>query len=196
MAVAAPDGYVEDPEQDAAGRDEIREHHKRISMAGRNREIDIIKLNGSIELAPLLGLTDVIVDIVETGSTLQGKPFESDRRIPRISVRGSLRIKRVLNLKMPSSASMMHEIKGADQMSRFLSSKYARLSSRTRRESSQRVLEEADQAQYQRESIRTGAGGRTWRSTMAEVEQAASFTRNRRAAPLTDAAAGILRRGS
>ena len=39
--------------------------------AGRNREIDIIKLNGSIELAPLLGLTDVIVDIVETGSTLR-----------------------------------------------------------------------------------------------------------------------------
>ena len=79
------------------------------------------KLNGSIELAPLLGLTDVIVDIVETGSTLQGKPFESDRRIPRTSVRGSLRIKRVLNLKMPSSADMMTEIKGADEMSRFLS---------------------------------------------------------------------------
>ncbi len=35
-----------------------------------SREIDIIKLNGSIELAPLLGLSDVIVDIVETGKTL------------------------------------------------------------------------------------------------------------------------------
>ncbi len=33
--------------------------------------IDIIKLNGSIELAPLLGLSDVIVDIVETGTTLR-----------------------------------------------------------------------------------------------------------------------------
>ena len=43
--------------------------------AGRNREIDIIKLNGSIELAPLLGLTDVIVDIVETGSTLRENHF-------------------------------------------------------------------------------------------------------------------------
>lgn len=40
-------------------------------FAGRNRQIEIIKLNGSIELAPLLGLTDVIVDIVETGITLQ-----------------------------------------------------------------------------------------------------------------------------
>ena len=35
------------------------------------RDIDIIKLNGSIELAPLLGLSDVIVDIVETGTTLR-----------------------------------------------------------------------------------------------------------------------------
>ena len=35
---------------------------------GRGRAIDIIKLNGSIELAPILGLSDVIVDIVETGT--------------------------------------------------------------------------------------------------------------------------------
>ena len=35
------------------------------------RAIDIIKLNGSIELAPILGLSDVIVDIVETGTTLK-----------------------------------------------------------------------------------------------------------------------------
>lgn len=38
--------------------------------AGESREIDIIELHGSIELAPLLGLSDVIVDIVETGKTL------------------------------------------------------------------------------------------------------------------------------
>ena len=37
----------------------------------RRRDIDIIKLNGSIELAPILGLSDVIVDIVETGTTLK-----------------------------------------------------------------------------------------------------------------------------
>lgn len=37
----------------------------------RGRVIDIIKLNGSIELAPILGLSDVIVDIVETGTTLR-----------------------------------------------------------------------------------------------------------------------------
>lgn len=36
-----------------------------------NRDIEIIKLNGSIELAPLLGMSDVIVDLVETGATLK-----------------------------------------------------------------------------------------------------------------------------
>lgn len=39
--------------------------------AGLNRNIEIIKLNGSIELAPILGMSDVIVDIVETGTTLR-----------------------------------------------------------------------------------------------------------------------------
>ena len=38
--------------------------------AAQSREIDVIRLNGSIELAPILGLSDVIVDIVETGKTL------------------------------------------------------------------------------------------------------------------------------
>ena len=44
------------------------------------RDIDIIKLNGSIEIAPILGLSDVIVDIVETGATLLENdlvPFET-----------------------------------------------------------------------------------------------------------------------
>ncbi|MBQ7160529.1 MAG: ATP phosphoribosyltransferase [Clostridia bacterium] len=36
----------------------------------KGREIDIIRLNGSIEIAPILGMSDVIVDIVETGKTL------------------------------------------------------------------------------------------------------------------------------
>ena len=39
--------------------------------AGLNRNIEVIKLNGSIELAPILGMSDVIVDIVETGTTLK-----------------------------------------------------------------------------------------------------------------------------
>ena len=40
-------------------------------FSARNRDIEVIKLYGSIELAPILGLSDVIVDIVETGTTLK-----------------------------------------------------------------------------------------------------------------------------
>ena len=36
----------------------------------KHQTVDIIKLNGSVELGPIVGLSDVIVDIVETGSTL------------------------------------------------------------------------------------------------------------------------------
>ena len=51
------------------------------------RDIDIIKLNGSIELAPILGLSDVIVDIVETGKTLSENDLEVVSTIVNISAR-------------------------------------------------------------------------------------------------------------
>ena len=51
------------------------------------RDIDIIKLNGSIELAPILGLSDVIVDIVETGKTLIENNLEPIETIVPISAR-------------------------------------------------------------------------------------------------------------
>ena len=53
----------------------------------KSREIDIIKLNGSIELAPVLGLSDVIVDIVETGKTLYENDLEPFETIVPISAR-------------------------------------------------------------------------------------------------------------
>ena len=51
------------------------------------RDIDIIKLNGSIELAPIMGLSDVIVDIVETGKTLKENNLEVLETIVPISAR-------------------------------------------------------------------------------------------------------------
>lgn len=51
------------------------------------RDIDIIKLNGSIEIAPILGLSDVIVDIVETGTTLKENNLEVIETIVPISAR-------------------------------------------------------------------------------------------------------------
>lgn len=52
-----------------------------------NRDIEIIKLNGSIELAPLLDLSDVIVDIVETGTTLKENSLDVLTEILPISAR-------------------------------------------------------------------------------------------------------------
>ena len=70
MCVAAPADYKDDPSRP------VRVATKFVNIAKSyyasiGRDIDIIKLNGSIELAPILGLSDVIVDIVETGTTLR-----------------------------------------------------------------------------------------------------------------------------
>ena len=55
--------------------------------ASKCRDIDIIKLNGSIEIAPILGLSDVIVDIVETGTTLKENDLVVTETIVPISAR-------------------------------------------------------------------------------------------------------------
>ena len=55
--------------------------------AGKCRDIDIIHLNGSIELAPILGLSHVIVDIVETGTTLKENNLAVHEEIVPISAR-------------------------------------------------------------------------------------------------------------
>ena len=55
--------------------------------ASVSRDIDIIKLNGSIEIAPILGLSDVIVDIVETGTTLKENDLTVIETIVPISAR-------------------------------------------------------------------------------------------------------------
>ena len=86
MCVAAPRGYT-----DPVGRP-VRVATKFVEVAKRyyasiGRDIEIIKLNGSIELAPLLGLSDVIVDIVETGTTLKENGLEVVTEFLPISAR-------------------------------------------------------------------------------------------------------------
>ncbi len=70
MCVAAPSDFRDDYRKTLRVATKFphvaKEHYSRIG-----RDIEIIKLNGSIELAPILGLSDVIVDIVETGATLR-----------------------------------------------------------------------------------------------------------------------------
>ncbi|MBO5410776.1 MAG: ATP phosphoribosyltransferase [Clostridia bacterium] len=86
MCVAAPNDYVEDFDRP------LRVATKFVNIAKNyyislNREIEIIKLNGSIEIAPILGLSDVIVDIVESGKTLQENNLRVFEKIMPISAR-------------------------------------------------------------------------------------------------------------
>lgn len=53
----------------------------------KGMDVDVIKIEGSVELAPLLGLADGIVDIVETGSTLKENGLEVVEEILPISAR-------------------------------------------------------------------------------------------------------------
>jgi len=86
MAVAALKGYHDNPERTlrvASKFPNIASNY----YARENRDIDIIKLHGSIELAPLVGLSDVIVDIVETGKTLKENNLEVIETVVPISAR-------------------------------------------------------------------------------------------------------------
>lgn len=55
--------------------------------AAQGRNIQIIKLNGSVELGPIIGLSDVILDIVESGSTLRANGLEILEEICTVSAR-------------------------------------------------------------------------------------------------------------
>jgi ATP phosphoribosyltransferase/ATP phosphoribosyltransferase regulatory subunit len=86
MCVAAKKDFRENPDVT------LRVATKFSTIARRyyssiGREIDIIPLNGSIELAPVLGMSDVIVDIVETGTTLKENGLEVFQTIMPISAR-------------------------------------------------------------------------------------------------------------
>jgi ATP phosphoribosyltransferase len=56
-------------------------------FSAQGRQVDIIKLNGALELAPIMGLADCIVDIVDTGKTLQANGLEPREHIADISTR-------------------------------------------------------------------------------------------------------------
>lgn len=86
MAVAAKDGFKDDsdvPLRVATKFSKITEDF----YSKKCREIDIIHLNGSIEIAPILNLSDVIVDIVETGKTLYENNLKPIETILPISAR-------------------------------------------------------------------------------------------------------------
>ncbi len=86
MCVAAKEGWFDDASRP------LRVATKFVNVAknyyaGLGRDIEVIKLNGSIELAPLLDLSDVIVDIVETGTTLKENGLKVFAEIFPVSAR-------------------------------------------------------------------------------------------------------------
>lgn len=56
-------------------------------FAAKGMDVDIIKIEGSVELAPILGLADAIVDIVETGATLKANGLVPIETVAPISAR-------------------------------------------------------------------------------------------------------------
>ena len=86
MCVAAREDYVEDTGRATV----VATKFPRVARAyfmDTNREIEVIKLYGSIELAPLLGMSDVIVDLVETGTTLKENKLKVTEEIFPVSAR-------------------------------------------------------------------------------------------------------------
>lgn len=86
MCVAAKEDYVEDTGRATVVATKFPRVARDYFMA-TNREIEIIKLYGSIELAPLLGMSDVIVDLVETGTTLKENRLRVTEEIFSVSAR-------------------------------------------------------------------------------------------------------------
>ena len=116
MAVAGPKDFTDDtgrPLRVATKFSKVTRDYYR----GKGRDIDVIHLNGSIEIAPILGLSDVIVDIVETGTTLRENDLEVIDTVFPISARliankSSMKFKKeAIDELVCSVAAVVEEIK-------------------------------------------------------------------------------------
>ena len=86
LAVAAREDFRDDPRRPLR----VATKYERVAQRyyqSLGREIDIIHLNGSIELAPIAGLSDVILDIVETGATLRENHLKVIETVTGVSAR-------------------------------------------------------------------------------------------------------------
>ncbi len=103
---------------------ELLLHHERIRVASKypsiakdyfynkkHQTVDIIRLNGSVELGPMVGLSDVIVDIVETGSTLKENGLAVLEEICPLSAR---MIVNQVSMQMQTERikELIHDIRG------------------------------------------------------------------------------------
>ena len=78
----------------------------------QGRQVDIIKLNGALELAPIMGLADCIVDIVDTGSTLKANGLEPREHIADVSTRVIVN-KAAMKMKHDSNQLLLERLAAA-----------------------------------------------------------------------------------
>ena len=86
FSIAAKNGYIEDLDRPLIVATKFTNVAKKY-FDSINRDVELIKLNGSIEIAPIIGLSDVIIDIVETGNTLKENNLSVINDIADISAR-------------------------------------------------------------------------------------------------------------
>jgi len=90
MVVAAPEGYDYESAVRRGARLRVATKYLKTSrehFAKKGVHVDLIKLYGSMELAPLVGLADAIVDLVDTGNTLRANRLRPVEEIMPISSR-------------------------------------------------------------------------------------------------------------
>lgn len=85
VAIGSPNDYVLDFSKPKLKIATKMENITKAYFAKKAISVDIIKLYGSIELAPLVGMADAIVDLVETGSTLRQNNLKIDEVIMEVS---------------------------------------------------------------------------------------------------------------
>ena len=78
----------------------------------QGRQVDIIKLNGALELAPIMGLADCIVDIVDTGKTLKANGLEPREHIADVSTRVIVN-KAAMKIKHDNIQSLLERLEAA-----------------------------------------------------------------------------------
>ncbi len=90
MSVAVPDGLDYQAMVQRGARIRVASKYVQIAkthFAAKGMHVDLIKLYGSMELAPIVGLADVIVDLVSTGGTLKANGLKEVEKISDVSAR-------------------------------------------------------------------------------------------------------------
>ena len=115
LMVASPDKLT--AKADSTDRPRLRIASKYVNCARRyyaqlGQQVEVIKLYGSMELAPLLGMADKIVDVVDTGNTLRANGLQPEELIAEISARLIVN-KAAMKMKHAAVCQLIEKLRGA-----------------------------------------------------------------------------------